>query len=81
MSSFARFCHGVLRTSAFMCFIRACRHRGFCRLQQDKSVSGLELAIADMQKACDGGMDFGCKNVEGLRKQLDKFHRAPPDDL
>ena len=57
------------------------RHRGFCRLQQDKSISGLELAVADMQKACDGGMDFGCKNAEGLRKQLDKTRRAAADDL
>jgi hypothetical protein len=67
-------------TGAFVRWYGVHRHRGFCRLQQDKSASGLELAIADMQKACDGGMEFGCKNVEGLQKQLEKSRRAVSDD-
>ena len=78
--SFVRFCHAVSMMGAFVRWCGVRRHRGFCRLQQDKSASGLELAIADMQKACDGGMDFGCKNVEGLQRQLDKSRRAVSDD-
>ena len=29
-----------------------------------------------MQKACDGGMAFGCKNVEALTKSFEKVDKA-----
>jgi hypothetical protein len=50
----------------------ACVYSGFCRLQSDKSAEGRANAIADMREACDGGMDFGCKNVEALTKSFGK---------
>ena len=34
------------------------------------------MIVVDMQKACDGGMEFGCKNVEALTKSFEKADKA-----
>ena len=47
-------------------------HRGACLLQHDKTQGGRILAIADMRKACDLGVEFGCKNAEALQASVDK---------